>query len=984
MLSTIFCHVQVTTSTYMKNSLFALCLFSFFFTDLTAQVYSTQYRLPGLEWQEIRSDRFRVIYPVNYRDEAIRSLSILEAEYGDIKSYIGGELQEFPFILNPENDRSNGFVSPINFRSEVEIAPMRGKALNPQSGDWLESVLPHELVHALHFSVNPPALTRALGLFSPDFRRSVHAAAPLGLHEGTAVEYESHGTIPNSGRGNYPYFTHHFNSLLNTSDQWSMGQLFHTTDYTLPFNRHYIGGYEFIHWLQETYGDDTAKESIQFHYKYPFLGYGVALRSATGKWPSALYREFSEHSIEAEKDRRDRISTSTTEQPLELNGTCRRANRPLWINENTVVYFSRFCNKASGFYTYNLENKESILIEEVQITEDHIFNFSNDSTKIFFSRYHSDTRYDNVFRGDLHQLDLKAQQSTRITYGERLFSPVHAENDLLYALQTEAHTQKPVLVDKETGQIIKEFSKPENSTIVQIAPNPNQQNSIAIVGRINSVQGVWFQNTNETTNMLSGEPALVFDNGSIMDLHWHKNGDRLLFVSDHSGVMNIYEYHIDRAEVRQITHGITNSFEPSYAPDGNAVAFVKQVRNETLIFTLSLNDSRNYTTLDRSAFSTSEQISEKLSRPLMNREFSPDTTSWEFTDYRTGAGWLKPRLWIPGYETENGFDRISVNLESVDQLNRQRYDMEVSHYMDRLWYDLEYTYKGFFPGFRVSAYNNPALTSFRITQNDEQFTVPFLQQSRGASLKVPFRYYLERNTRFTSLLVEPQFFVNQLRFLNPGSTSQAYSDFGTRHTLGLRTVFNYNIRQFIRDVQPNAGWIFFTESRYGLNQTSLDIQSEEFDINANLSDRKGFRGYISTFLAPLSRYNQSLRLTAQVITQTDLPVFNVFSLYSDNFSDLPLQAVNNTGIFNTRYTIPIIYPDDGGLLLPAYLSNVYLVLFSQTVTDLDRNNLADASRTVYGAGIRSRFRLSNLRFDIGISIGWEPTRNEFTTYFGSF
>jgi len=968
----------------MKNSLFALILFSFFFTDLTAQVYSTQYRLPGLEWQEIRSDRFRVIYPANYRDEAIRSLSILEAEYGDIKSYIGGELREFPFILNPENDRSNGFVTPINFRSEVEIAPMRGKALNPQSGDWLESVLPHELVHALHFSVNPPALTRALGLFSPDLRRSVHAAVPFGLHEGTAVEYESHGTIPNSGRGNYPYFTHHFSSLLNTSDQWSMGQLFHRTDYTLPFNRHYVGGYELIHWLQETYGDDTARESIRFHYKYPFLGYGVALRSATGKWPSTLYEEFSEFSIEAEENRRDELATSNLEQPVELNGKCRRANRPLWINDSTILYFSRFCNKPSGFYTHNLDNNKSTLIEEIRITEDHIFNFSNDSTKIFFSRYHSDARYDNVFRGDLHQFDLETQRSTRLTNSERLFSPVQADNDHLFALQTEAHTQKPVLVDKETGEVVKEFDKPENSTVIQIAPNPNQRDRIAVIGRINSVQGVWFQNSDETTNLLSGDPDLVFEDGSIIDLQWHRNGDRFLFVSDHSGVMNIYEYHTGRAEVRQITHGITNSFEPSYSPDGNAVAFVKQVRNEYLISTLALNESQNYTTLDSSAFLMSERISEKQNRPLMNREVRPDTSSWEFEEYRTGAGWLKPRLWIPGYERESGFDRISVNVESVDQLNRQSYNMELSHYMDRLWYDLEYTYKGFFPGFRVNVYNDPNLTSFRITQNDEQFTVPFLQQSRGASLKIPFRYYLERNTRFTSLLIEPQFFVNQLRFLNPNSTSQAYSNFGTRHTLGLRTVFNYNIRQFIRDVQPNAGWIFFTESRYGLNQTSLNIQSEQFNINANLTDRKGFRGYVSTFLAPLSRYNQSLRLTAQVITQTDLPVFNVSSLYSDSFSELPLPAVNNAGIFNTRYTIPVIYPDDGGLLLPAYLSNIYLVLFSQTVADLDRSNLANASRTVYGAGIRSKFRLSNLRFDIGISIGWEPTRNEITTYFGSF
>ena len=967
----------------MKNSLFILLLFGIFFTDLSAQIYSTQYRLPGADWQEIRSEHFRVIYPSDYRNEAVRSLSILETEYDDIKGFIGGELNVFPFILNPQNDRSNGFVSPINFRSEVELAPIRGKALNPQSGDWLESVLPHELVHALHFSVNPPALTRAIGILSPDLRRSVHAAAPLGVHEGTAVEYESHGSIPNSGRGNYPYFNHHFNSLLDTSDQWSMGQLFHTTDFTLPFNRHYVGGYEFIHWMQKTFGDDTAKESIQFHYKYPFLGYGVALRSATGKWPSTLYREFSEYSIEAEQRRRDKLGTPTTEQPILLEGDCRRANGPLWLDDDTIIYFSRFCNKPSGFYTHNLETNEYNLIKEVQITEDHIFNISEDSSKIFYSRYHSDARYDNVFRGDLHQLNLDTERSTRLTSGGRLFSPAQTGNNLLLALHTDGHTQKPVLVNPETGQIVKEFDKPKNSTIIQVAPNPVQPNRVAVLGRINSVQGVWFKDTDETTNLISGEPDLVFENGSVFDLQWHNNGERLLFVSDHTGVMNIYEFHTEEAETVQITNGISNSFEPSYSPDGTKIAFVKQVRNENLIYTIPFSEVPDYT-LDRSTFSMNDRISEQLNRPLMNRDFSPDTSSWEFKEYRTGAGWLKPRFWAPGFERENGFDRISVNLESVDQLNRQRYEMELSHYMDRLWYDLEYTYKGFFPGFRINAYNNPNLTSFRITQNDEEFFIPFLQQSRGASLKIPFRYYLERNARFSSLLVEPQFFINQIRFLNPNSTSQAYSDFGTRHTLGLRTVLNYNIRQYVRDVQPNAGWIFFTESRYGLNRTSLDIQSDQFNINANLTDRKGFRGYVSTFLAPLSRFNQSLRLTAQVITQTDLPVFNVSSLYSDSFSELPLPAVNNAGIFNTRYTIPIVYPDDGGLLLPAYLSNIYLVLFTQTVTDLDQSNLAEASRAVYGAGIRSRFRLSNLRFDVGISIGIEPTRGNVTYHIGSF
>src|SRR5690625_7493047 len=97
---------------------------------------------------------------MRYHQEAVRSLTILEHEYEDIRGRVGGGLSRFPIIINPENDRSNGFVAPLNFCSEIELSPIIGKTMNPASGGWLEMVLPHELVHALHFSVNPSSVTR--------------------------------------------------------------------------------------------------------------------------------------------------------------------------------------------------------------------------------------------------------------------------------------------------------------------------------------------------------------------------------------------------------------------------------------------------------------------------------------------------------------------------------------------------------------------------------------------------------------------------------------------------------------------------------------------------------------------------------------------------------------------------------------------------------------------------------------------------------
>ncbi|WP_176719461.1 TolB-like translocation protein [Rhodohalobacter halophilus] len=952
------------------------------FSEGAAQIYETKYRLPNLNWQEINTERFRLIYPEIYRDEAIRSLSILESEYNDIQQFVGGELRRFPVIINPENDRSNGFVSPSNFRSEIELAPIRGKTLNPQSGDWLESVLPHELVHALHFSVNPPSISRILGLFSPDLRRSIHGAAPLGLHEGIAVDYESHGTLPYSGRGNYPYFTHQFNSLLGTDEQWSMGQLLHTTDFTPPFNRHYAGGYEFMNWLKSSYGEEIVQNTIRFHYKYPFLGYGVALRSKTGKWPAALYREFSADVSSEESSRLSSVNENNSLEELPVRGTCRRTHRPLWLDNSTLIFHGRFCNQPTGFYQYDLESRSVNLIKEVVVSDDYIYSATESHSSILFSRYHSDTRFDNVFRGDLHELNVQSGELTRITQRQRLFSPAEHAGQI-YALRTSGQTEELVEVNSATGLISKTYIKPETASVIQVAPHPADISQSAIIGKLNGVQGIWFINLTEETNILFDQPDIVFESASIFDLSWHPDGNRLLFVSDRDGVMNLYEFNLNSRELHRLTNEPYNLFEASYSPDGSLIALIKQIQNEQVPAVISAQ-SLNRDKISPDQFQPNESVETLLNRPLMNRAEVADTTDWEFSSYRSGWSWLKPRLWLPTYDEQSGSDRIGITMESVDPLSSRRYTMEISHYLDRIWYDLEYTTKGFYPGFRANIFNEPNLTSFRVTSENESFTLPFLQQSRGASLKIPFRFYIERNARFTSLLLEPQYYVSQLRFLNPNQTSQSYSEFGTRHSVGLVSSLNYRLRQFRRDVQPNAGWIFFTETRIGLNNTTLNIQTDQFNIDANLTDRRGFRGYISTFIAPLSKLNQSLRLTGQVVTQTDLPVFNTADLYSDNFSDVPLPAVNNVAIFNTRYTIPITYPDDGGLTVPVYLSNIYLVLFSQTVADLNQSDIYRATRAVYGAGIRSRFRISNLAFDIGLSLGWEPTRDEFTFHFGTF
>ena len=959
--------------------------------EINAQFYSTQYRTPGQNWTQLQTDRFRIIYPARYDSLARETLAILEMDYINVQNLVGGDLQDFPVILNPENDRSNGFVSPFNFRSEIEIAPFLGKTLSPQSGTWLETVLPHELVHALHFSVNNPSIVRPLGLFSPDARRSIHSATPFGFIEGIAVEHESHRVLDNAGRGNYPYFNNQFHSMQGADEPWSMGQLVHTTTYTPPFNRHYIGGYQFVNWLQNQYGDGAMEDAIRKHYQLPFLGFGFALKRSTGRWPGGLYSDFmnEEKRVHTEKINHIETDTDALSDEIPVKAECVRASRPVWISDTEVLFYSRACNRPSGFYVYDIGSQISDYFHEVSITGDYHYSLSADRTILLYSRFYADPKYDNSFLADIHELNLETGDDRRITKRKRVVSPAYWNRQIL-AAQTEGQTRGLVVIDPQSGDVTSKYSKAPNSTLITMEPYPTGRADAptAIIGKKNGIQAVWFEDLTVVETLFERDPDIVFEDASIFDPSWNTSGSILYFSADDGDAMNMYAFDMDTETIRQVTDSRYIAMEGSLSPDESMLAYIYQKENEQLPSILNTEDFYG-DELDSSEWGITGNVNSMLNRPLLNQSNASEVLSdvdWEESEYSTGLGWLKPRMWLPVAEdVVDDYDRIGVSLESADRLSKNAYSLEFTYFRQAFWFDGTYRYKGRYPGFELDLYNRPSALAFCLDNcgTNDPLLFPVIAQQRGSTFSIPFRYRLEQNTRFSSFLIEPEFSARQIRFNNFDDASQPVSEFEQpRYTLGLNTSLNLGLRQNTRDVQPNRGVQLFTQTRYGLNSSEFSLQLPDGVSTNPLSRGRGFRAGAVFYTAPLSRYNQSLRVGIQGFTQTTGLVFDTESVISNLFETGITAGTTETGILDTRYTIPLIYPDDGGLLLPVYLSNIYLVLFSQTVADLDRINAS--TRTVLGAGLRSRFKLGNLQFDLGISVGWEPARNRVDYLFGSF
>src|SRR5690625_7943006 len=83
-------------------------------------------------------------------------------------------------------------------------------------------------------------------------------------------------------------------------------------------------------------------------------------------------------------------------------------------------------------------------------------------------------------------------------------------------------------------------------------------------------------------------------------------------------------------------------------------------------------------------------------------------------EYKTGLGWLRPRIWVPWYDRVAGRNEFSLRAESVDVMSSRQYDARFSYYAGRPWFDITFDYKEFFPGFSTSIYNEPVFTALNV------------------------------------------------------------------------------------------------------------------------------------------------------------------------------------------------------------------------------------------------------------------------------
>jgi len=253
-----------------------------------AQYYTWGSDPPNLKWSTIRTPGVRMIYPDTAADAARRTLFYVRT----VQPYIGYGFRHgpmrIPFVMHPENFRSNGLVMYLPKRVEFLTAP----AIESYAMPWYKQLTAHEYRHAVQYNNLDRGVIRVLSRILGQQGSTIGLLCmPIWAMEGDAVMTETQ--MATFGRGLQPSFSMGFRALGNIGrerrnlDRWFCGSY---RDYTPD---HYELGYQICSYAYEKYGENIWDKVAWYGSRNPYVlaTTRVALGKFYGTNVGRLFRE---------------------------------------------------------------------------------------------------------------------------------------------------------------------------------------------------------------------------------------------------------------------------------------------------------------------------------------------------------------------------------------------------------------------------------------------------------------------------------------------------------------------------------------------------------------------------------------------------------------------------------------------------------------------------------------------------------------------
>ncbi len=855
-------------------------------------------------------------------------------------------------VLIDDSDFMNGSATALPYNIiYVQVVPPSLTSTLGEYDDWLKVVITHEYAHIV-------TLDPARGyskVMRTIFGKPIPGVDPLSellfivtappntflprwWHEGMATWAESEYT--GVGRGRSSYYDMVFRMAVAGNNLPTIARINGDVPDWPSGNLPYLYGYQLQRYIAETYGKDAlGKLSLAHAGRFPYF-ISTPPQELFG---DKSYRDLYDDMIAAlKREESQRIATLSTAPftPLRTISTQGETlTNPRFSPDGSRIVYTRHDPHDHTRGVVTDRSGSRVLAEFRRNYSDGSICWAPDGGTLYFTQAEINNGF-NTYQ-DLYAYDVARDSISRLTHGQRLGDvDLSPDGKWFAAIVSERGSQNLALIEmRGTGEetaprLVTGYTRQRVSS-----PRWSPDGS--------KISYALTDNAGQTTihlyDVAPGTDRTLFAvNHTAAYPVWSRDGSFLIYVSDETGVFNLFAYDLKEGKSYQVSHLLGGALQPDLSPDGTSIIFSNYDAHGFGIAEMAL---------DREKWSAARGPSLPTTRvataPLSIGGDVPQAAATPYNAVHT----LLPHFWLPRISGD-GSGKTSYGLFTAggDVLGYNSYSLtaDYSPGRNRGYFDLNYQNDYFYPTLFLKAHAEPFLYANLLQRGD----------------------YYELNQGFTLGTSVPINFLESRYSISAGYQLQ-----DQRTLTPLDSSGTFNGVPVFQGRQDNlfAGVNFDSVLRYPYSISSeegrrISLFYRRFDraVGSDLERSEYSAEYQEFFRLPVASMKHQviyLRLAGAVAegnTQFGQQAFQIGGIPSD-LNPYPLRGYPERSVAGKyvttgtlEYRAPLFFPMRGFGTVPFFAEKVHSALFVDAGEVWDDRTAFSGSNVKVGAGIELR------------------------------
>lgn len=528
---------------------------------------------PSVNWQQIKTPHFRIIFPENFGDKAQEVANNFERIHDPLK--FGDKApRRIDVVLRNQNAISNGFVSLAPRRSEFYTMPSQNVNFTG-TNEWLDLLTVHEYRHIAQFQHSRRGFNKLLYLLFGQATQAgmAFASVPRWFWEGDATLVETLHT--RSGRGRIPEFSRVFRSNLLEGKRFNYNKQ-HLRSFKDFIPDHYRLGYHFAAHIRKRTRDPEVWDKItQSSWSVPFVPFTFSngMKKHTGDYLVTSFDTMMDDWQEFYKSQQEQVEPT----PYETI-TKRRTDvftdyeYPQVLADGTVVVLKSGLGDPAQLVRIDENGKE--LKKFITGVMNNTGMLSSAGSTVVWDEYTFSGRWRAKSFSVIKSYNFATRTTRQITrqtrYAGSALSP--DQQKIVTSETTEDHKNNLVILNAVSGTTVRKISDESNS--FYSLPTWSPDGIYVYVLKTNDA-GRSVVRVNSTTG---SEEVLIGPTDENVGFMRVIN-NYLLFNSPVTGIDNIFAYDLETRKRFQVTDSKYGAYYPDYDASKNRLVYNEHTPN---------------------------------------------------------------------------------------------------------------------------------------------------------------------------------------------------------------------------------------------------------------------------------------------------------------------------------------------------------------------------------------------------------------------